>query len=160
MKFKGENISEVTEPTKEKTLLEVVMEKLGVEEGEEFNIVWGSRNGGSSSTLNPFMFKDGKLLNNYQNSSDNYLGWLVTGDCKIEKLKWKPKTGHIVWYILTNQRTDDGKFENLPHSFTFKDNNLTHLALYKSGWMFRTKKDAEANLERVVREMREVKEND
>lgn len=148
---------EISEPIKEeKPLLEIVMEYLGVKEGEEFNIVWGSRNGGSSSTLNPFMFKDGELLNKYKNSCDDYLGALIAGKYKIEKLPWKPKNGHIVWYILTNQRTDDGKFENLPHSFTFKSNNLTHLALYKSDWMFRTKKEAEANMERVLKEMKEV----
>lgn len=133
-----------------------IAESFGLELSEEFNIV------GEGKPLNcgPYKFTERGLLDKDGCRWDKKMAELIRGIYTVEKLPWKPKTGHIVWYILTNQRTDDGKFENLPHSFTFKDNNLTHLALYKSGWLFRTKKDAEANLERVVREMREVKEND
>lgn len=148
---------EVIESVKEeKTLLEVVMEYLGVTEGEEFNIVWGSGNDSSLSTLNPFMFKDGELLNNYQNSSDNYLGWLITGAYKIEKLKWKPKDGERVWYIFNSKHTEESWCE----SCTCDSKNTVYVALYKCGWLFRTKKEAEANRERVLAEMKEVMDNE
>lgn len=146
---------EISEPIKEeKTLLEIVMEYLGVKEGEEFNVVWGSGNGGSS-TLNPFMFKDGELLNKYKNSCADYLGALITGKYKIEKLPWKPKHREKAWTVYSDENKN-----RWCNYFSFQENSLSCIALYKMGWLFRTEKEAEANKDRVLKEMKEVMENE
>lgn len=144
---------ETSEPVKEeKSLIEIVMEKLGVEEGEEFNIMW---NGSSLSTLNPFMFKDGKLLSKYKDSYVEYLGALITGEYKIEKLKWKPKNGEKVWSVYSDEN------KNIWCNYSIFGESFSNcVALYKVGWLFKTKEKAEANKKRVLKEMKEVMEND
>lgn len=136
---------------KEKSLIEIVMEYLGVTEGEEFNIIW---NGSSLSTLNPFMFKDGKLLSKYKDSHVEYLGALITGEYKIQKLPWKPKDGDMVWAVYACEGKSWCNYS------TFGENFSNCIALYKMGWLFKTKEEAKANMERVLREMKEVMEDE
>lgn len=151
---KWELVEEISEPVKEeKSLIKIVMEHLGVEEGEEFNIIWDGNDSGSLAVYNPFMFKNGNLLSKYKNSRTDFLGRLITGESKIEKLKWKPKNGEKVWIICS----DENKNSWCNYS-TFKDYSSSCIALYKMGWLFETEKEAEANMKRVLKEMKEVME--
>lgn len=147
---------EISEPIEEeKSLIKIVMEHLGVEEGEEFNIVWDDNDSSSLAVYNPFMFKNGNLLSKYKNSRTDFLGHLITGESKIEKLLWKPKNGEKVWTVYS----DENKNRWCNYS-TFKDYSSSCIALYKMGWLFKTEKEAEANMERVLKEMKEVMENE
>lgn len=144
---------ETPKPVKEeKTLLEIVMERLGVEEGEKFNILW---DGKALPSYNPFVFEDGELLNKYGNSDTETLGQLITGRCQFEKLPWKPKNGEKVWVVYL----DENKNSWCNYSI-FKDYTSSCIALYKMGWLFKTEEEAEANMKRVLREMKEVMENE
>lgn len=155
------------ERSKEKSLIEIVMEYLGVVEGEKFNILL---NGVERSMSNPFMFKDQRLEDKDGLQTSDYLSHLVTGVYKLEKLPenkrpksvlyrstkeysqtepllWIPNHGDAVWVILDDGTVMiDSFFECSPHS----------VALYKCGWLFRTKELAEKNLGKVLKEMKDI----
>lgn len=75
-----------------------------------------------------------------------FLKYLLNGDFEIEKIPWKPKKGEKYYCIRKNGDID----WNLNYAGTYD------AAIIKSGWTFRSKEEAEANKERVLKEMREV----
>ena len=75
-----------------------------------------------------------------------FLKYLLNGDFEIEKIPWKPKEDER--YYLVNENGDINSYEN--------NYALWDACLIKCGWAFRTKEEAEANKERVLKEMREV----
>ena len=77
---------------------------------------------------------------------DYFLKYLLNGNFEIEKIPWKPKEGER--YYLVN--------ENRDITFSKNDYIIWDASLIKCGWAFRTKEEAEANKERVLKEMREV----
>lgn len=140
---------EISEPVKEeKSLLEIVMERLNIEEGEEFNIYTDC---GNPSSGNPFMFEEQMLKDKDGYQCSNHLYLLIIGRYKIEKLKWKPKNGEHVWTVAPN---------NECVWFVFDDKYPDCVACYKMGWIFKTSEEAEANQERVLAEIREVMEDE
>lgn len=132
----------------EKTLYEMILEKLGVEEGEKFNIILEN---GKPSRFNFFYFEGCHLYDKYGNKSSSALGRLITGKATIEKLHWKPKVGEIVYYV----DCVDEEIHGTPFSY-----NPFDLAMLKCEWYFRTEEKAEANKERVLKEMKEVLNNE
>lgn len=76
-----------------------------------------------------------------------FLKYLLNGDFEIEKIPWKPKEGERYYYYVMS---DGGVY------LYTRDYCLLDASLIKSGWVFRTKEEAEANKERVLKEMREV----
>lgn len=128
----------------EKPLIEIVMDRLGVKEGEEFNIIMGN---GESSLCNPYKFKNGYLLSKYNDSSSAHLNCLIIGKYTIEKLPWKPNTYETIWYVGNNGIIYSSHFSS-----------IYDLAMYRCGWAFKTIKDAKANKDRVLKEMNEVSE--
>lgn len=75
-----------------------------------------------------------------------FLKYLLNGDFEIEKIPWKPKEDEEYYFIW-----GDG---DVSHFLYNKD--IVDIALIKCGWAFRTEEEAEANKERVLKEMREV----
>lgn len=88
-------------------------------------------------------FKDAKEF--YDENSDGK--GLICGEAAIEKLAWKPKDRELVWSIDCDGDT---------YSTNFFETYKNDLAMLKCGWYFKTKAEAEANRERVLKEYAEV----
>lgn len=71
---------------------------------------------------------------------------LLKGELEIERIPWKPKKDEKYYCIRKNGDID----WNLNYVGTYD------AAIIKSGWVFRSKEEAEANKERVLKEMREA----
>lgn len=71
---------------------------------------------------------------------------LLMGELEIERIPWKPKKGEI--YYLINETGNIDYYNN--------NHDILDACLIKCGWAFRTKEEAEANKERVFKEMWEV----
>lgn len=143
----------VKDETSEQPLVSERMEKvasmLGLELDEEFNI---NLSDGSPSSGIPYKFTEHNLVNNRLMPVNGLIGALLTGRYTIERLKWKPKDGDTVWYIFSSKHAEESWCE----SCTCDSKNTVYVALYKMGWLFKTEAEAEANMERVLKEMKEV----
>ena len=73
---------------------EIIEKVLPVGIGEEFNIILDN---GGYSTHNPFKFTETDLLNNDGNIFTGYLGLIISGEYKIEKLPFVPKVCETYW---------------------------------------------------------------
>jgi hypothetical protein len=91
-----------------KTLIQIIMEHLGVEEGEEFDILVYDGTSIPVENNNPFKFRENRLLNRLDSSSDDflYLGLLIKGYYTIKKLPyWEPNEGDVFYYPIFNYCT-------------------------------------------------------
>ena len=68
---------------------EVVEKILPVGIGEEFNIYYG----GGYSVHNPFKFTETDLVDTHGGVFTAYIGRIITGEYKIEKIPFVPKVG-------------------------------------------------------------------
>ena len=73
---------------------DIVEKVLPVEIGEEFNIILDD---GRYCMHNPFKFTETDMLNTFGSVFTNYIGRIITGDYKIEKLPFVPKVGEYYW---------------------------------------------------------------
>ena len=71
-----------------------VAKALGYEVGEEFNLIFTD---GKYSRYNPFKFTETDLVDTFGGVFTNYIGRIITGDYKIEKLPFVPKVGEYYW---------------------------------------------------------------
>lgn len=131
----------------DKTLYEMILEKLGIEKYERFNILL---DGNEPSLYDPYHFDEGYLIDGTDDVADDAFAKLLTGKAIIEKLPWEPKLNDNVWYVNM-----DGEIY-----MTSLSNCVIDLAMLECGWYFRTKKEAEANRERVLAEMKEILDNE
>lgn len=67
-----------------------VAKALGYEVGEEFNLIFTD---GKYSRYNPFKFTETDLVDTFGGVFTNYIGRIITGEYKIEKLPFIPKIG-------------------------------------------------------------------
>ena len=77
-----------------------------------------------------------------------FLKYLLNGDFEIEKIPWKPKEDERYYFV--DETEDISSYRN-----TYA---LLDACLIKCGWAFQTREEAEANRERVLKEMKEVLE--
>lgn len=130
-----------------KNLIPEIAKMLGVELGEEFKI---DKYDGLI-----FKFVDNKLMT----TRPDYKGatWvtpyatfneLAGGEVGVIKLPWKPKKGEKYWGFWYSS-VDDAWLVLL---YTWA-NNPADFALYKAGWVYRTRAEAEAALPAVAAEM-------
>ena len=124
-------------------LMPEVARMLGVEIGEEFRI-----------NLCPnvlFKFDMNGILAQEQgeaswhSANHGMLQELIYGSFEIMKLPWKPKTGATYYYFINLS----GKWT--VHSRWWSE-SPSEYALYKAGWVFRTKEEAENALPAIARE--------
>ena len=93
-----------------------VAKALGYEVGEEFNIILDDN---KYSEYNPFKFSETNLVDEYGSVFTNYIGRIITGEYKIEKIPFVPKIGEdyrtyvcfgshitIMQYIWRNDYSD------------------------------------------------------
>lgn len=123
-----------------KNLIPEICKMLGVELGEEFKIE------GDNRTC--WFDLDGLHFDGYvaEDEDDAMLHDLLCGDIEIVKLPWKPKKGDA-YYTFEIFR---GKW--VVRSLWWTGAPCTY-ALLDKGWVFRTKKEAEAALPAVAAEM-------
>ena len=125
-----------------KNLIPKICKMLGVELGEEFKIEGDNRT---------YWFDlDGLHSGEYvaEDEDDAMLHDLLCGEVEIVKLPWKPKKGEKYWGFLYSSLNDAWVL----CLYTWS-NNLDDFAFYKAGWVFRTKKEAQAALPKVAAEM-------
>lgn len=84
------------------TPIEYLMEYLGVEENEKFNIIFDD---GSKSGYNPYTFSNGILKDKDGDESLTKLLELIRGKATIEKLAWKPKHRELVCLLTADGDT-------------------------------------------------------
>lgn len=97
-----------------------------------------------------FINKAGMLLNEDGTPTKGLLTHLIMDTGDVKKLPWKPKGGNEVYVIYVN-----GSIVKT----VFNDKCSSYLARLKLGWLFKTKEEAEANKNRVLKEMKEVLES-
>ena len=143
--FKKSNHTIIEYELDKLTPLEYLMEYLGVEEDEEFNIIDKC---GKKFGAFPYTFV-GYALYDYNSEICNELILeLMNGSLSVEKLPWKPKNKDTVWYVSIKGKA--------VCSTIFSDEVVADLAKLKNGWYFKTKAEAEANKERILKEYTEV----
>lgn len=125
------------------TPLEYLMQYWGIEEGEKFNII----NEGSKLPDSPYYFKNGCLYDKLDKLHRSIYYGFLNGSYKVQKTPWKPKDRELVWSIDCDGDT---------YSTNFFETYKNDLAMLKCGWYFKTKAEAEANRERVLKEYSEV----
>lgn len=130
-----------------KNLIPQIAQMLGVEIGEEFKVK------GDDETT--YIFTDDGLKLTYDGgigiveiSSDAAFAALVNGKDEIVELPWKPKKGEKYWGFWYSSVNDAW----LVLLYTW-GNNPADFALYKVGWVYRTKEEAEDALPKVAAEL-------
>ena len=76
---------------------DVVEKVLPVGIGEEFNIILDD---GNYSKFNPFKFTETDIINKDGDSFNDYIGRIITGEYKIEKIPFVPKVGEKYWTYI------------------------------------------------------------
>ena len=130
-----------------KNLIPEIAKLLGVEVGEEFKIK------GEDELTYRFDSYGLKLTHDSgielaQISANVAFVDLVNGKCEIVKLPWKPKQDET-FYTFGIHATEN---KWVVVSVKWWD-NVKNLALYKIGWVFRTKEEAKAALPAVAKEI-------
>ena len=121
-------------------------EMLGVEIGEEFNLIdrYGNlfKDSPYKLTKNGFVDREGY-------STFTLSGHVISGNCTIQKLPWKPEYGEEVWHISAKGSIFHDRFDK---------NSCVDLALYAIGNCFETKEEAEKNKDKIMKMQKEIKE--
>lgn len=149
----------------DKNLIPQIAEMLGVELGEEFLLRNTETGFICSKEIFTFMVEDrceefnGKVRfkkksdNGYQYHSSAYstkiFQKLCEGKYEIVKMPWKPSEGQTVYSFYA--RGISSVLEVI--RFVWVGSVVSHQALVKAGWVYRTRAEAEAALPAVAREM-------
>ena len=126
-----------------KNLIPEIIKILGVELFEEFKVV--SKDG--SEQICNFTMRG--LFVNGNNYDKKLLVEILCGDAEVVKLPWKPREGQTVHSFYA--RGISSVLEVI--SFVWVGSVVSHQALVKAGWVYKTKKEAEAALPAVAKEM-------
>lgn len=125
------------------TPMEYLKQYLGVVDGEEFDVY---DEYGDCIEDCPYHFSGNQFINKRHLVDDIAVYDLLTGEYTIKKRPFVPKYGETYYIVHINGKV-------------CADVNLLYvsdLAKIKCGWVFRTEAEAEANKERVMKEMKEV----
>lgn len=123
-----------------KNLIPEIAKMLGVELGEAFK--FGNNNV-------KFWFDLDGLHSEEFETADLTFYRLARGDAEIVKLPWKPKEGQTVYSFYA--RGISRVLEVI--SFVWVGSVVSHQALVKAGWVYKTRAEAEAALPAVAKEM-------
>lgn len=130
-----------------KNLIPEICKLLGVKPGEEFKIkgydglTYKLTDNGLELTA-----VDGQKTKWFDHGA---LSSLLKGKMEIVKLPWKPKEEEIFYSFYDAEMNGILRVAN----FVWGDNVISHRALYKAGWVYRTREEAEAALPSVATEM-------
>lgn len=119
--------------------MEQVAKMLGVEMGEQFEILWPDGRNPYNETI--YCFKDNGLYDAYTNAqTSRILTCLLTGAATVKHKPWKPEFNYVFWTV----------FQDGSCAYVHWYNSLDNLNCYKLGNCYRTKEEAEANRDKWV----------
>lgn len=121
-----------------------VAELLGLKVGDSFTI---NKLGYGRS---PFTFTDTGIVDSTGTYTNLLLIGLICGDININKLPFKPQKDDEYWTYSTDNWDVDS-------SYWFED--ITDLTRYKAGAVFRTRQEAEENLNKIKKELEDYYKN-
>ncbi|WP_293849127.1 hypothetical protein [uncultured Phascolarctobacterium sp.] len=129
-----------------KNFIPEICKMLGVELGEEFEIK--GRKGLTYKFINDELIVcDDDTEHGYTSANMTLVG-LLRGNSEIVKLPWRPKDNEMYYtfsYAYNPRKWQIGYFSWGSASID--------IALFKAGWVYRTKEEAEAALPKVAKEM-------
>lgn len=129
-----------------KNYMPEVAKMLGVEIGEEFNLL---NEDGEIVLYSPYKFTGDSIID-YEGST--LRGWrlwnLLTGDYTLQKRPWRPKDDNEYWFVEL-----DG---DVQYSYFYKDNE-SDLASLNMGNCFPTEEAAEAAKPEMLAKFEEIK---
>lgn len=124
-----------------KNLMPEIAKLLGVEIGEEFKV--------KQMPHDIYKFDEDSNFKYYCKEEQEWaiattdtLYSILNGNYEIIKLPWKPKFGEYVWLVFKDDLCH-WRWENLMSDFVY----------FKLGNCFRTKEEAEANADRIRKEI-------
>lgn len=127
-----------------KNLIPEIARMLGVEIGEEFKIKeYGERIYRFDNSGLQLIYDNG--VRNLNTTTNMALSGLLSGDFEIVKLQWKPKEGEDYYSFCCYHKWCIWQQQWSNHPFD--------LALLEKGWIYRTRKEAEAALPKVAAEI-------
>ena len=129
------------------TPMEYLKSYLGVVDGEEFDVY---DEYGDCIKDCPYHFSGNQIVNERNLVDYDLVYDLMACDYTIKKRPFVPN--HLEEYFYISSLGTISKSINTLCNYD--------IALLKCGWIFRTREEAEANKERVMREMKEVMKND
>ena len=129
-----------------KNLIPEIAKMLGVELGEEFQIDIRSNDIFQITESGIWMKKDVNKDEWVEKPFEFMM--LCNGDAVVIKLPWKPKKGEKYWGFWYSSVNDAW----LVLLYTWA-NNPADFALYKAGWVYRTRAEAETALPAVAAEI-------
>lgn len=129
-----------------KNYMPEVAQMLGVEIGEEFNLL---NEDGEIVLYSPYKFTGDSIID-YEGST--LRGWrlwnLLTGDYTLQKRPWRPKDDNEYWFVEL-----DG---DVQYSYFYKDNE-SDLASLNMGNCFQSKEAAKAAVPEMLEKFEEIK---
>lgn len=129
-----------------KNYMPEVARMLGVEIGEEFDILYKD---GTATEIGPFKFTNETILDC---DGDELQCWrlccLLTGDYTIQKRPWRPTEGELYWLVTVGGL--------LKYDYFWRD-SLGSLTLLNMGNCFPTKEAAEAAVPEMLEKFEEIK---
>lgn len=124
-----------------------VLEMLGVEVGEKFNI--------KNSAFNPHHFDEDYCITDKDRDKVNGIYYIVTllnGKDEIEKLPWKPKEDDEYYIVCENENIVKCRWSS---------RNTNSFYRYNAGNCFKTKEEITPEIkQRILQEMKGKYEND
>lgn len=124
-----------------------VARMLGVEIGEEFDIVYET---GKKADWGPYKITHAGLVDEAGGQPLHIRAFfnLLAGNYTIQKSPWRPKEGDTFFYVLTN-----GEIQK----YVFEIDNIHTLMLFSFGNCFPTKAAAEAAAPEMMAKFEEIK---
>lgn len=125
-----------------KNHMEEIARMLGVELGEEFDI---------EGRWNPYKITESGLIDRFGGNEPDILLYLLSGIEEITKKEkpWMPKDGENVFYVNIN---DNGAI----WKDVFTADDLYCVVDLALGWVFKTKEEAEAHKEEIMRQKERI----
>lgn len=134
------------EGEEKKNYIEQFAEMLGVEVGEEFNII---NRYGDLFISSPHKLTEDGFVDREGHSTFKLSGHVISGDCTIQKLPWKPENGENYFFVDINRKIG---------SVAFNFYNFYDLIMYSFGNCFRTKEEALKNIDKIVEKLKGIQE--
>ena len=128
-----------------KNYMPEVARMLGVEIGEEFDIIINEM---EMLTHGPYKITDNAIVDYVGCKTKNLLYGLLTGEYTIQKRPWRPKDGEEYWAVLTN---GDVGWRY------FRKGNANSLAFLYMGNCFPTEEAALAAVTEMLEKFEEIK---
>lgn len=128
-----------------KNYMPEVAKMLGVEIGEEFEIIINEM---KMLTHGPYKITDNAIVDYVGCKTKSLLYGLLTGEYTLQKRPWRPKVGDAFFYVLTN-----GEIQK----YVFEIDNIHTLMLFSFDNCFPTEEAARAAVPEMMAKFEEIK---